>query len=293
LKSYLFSVLLSLIVYIPYFPIFFSRFFRSAGGGTWVEPPVLSDLYTMVWRYLNAPVVTVAALFLLAAALIKFIAGVRKGTVTRQNLTVVIIIWFFVPYLLMFLVSFKIPMFLDRYTVFISIGFYLLIAASLTFLSPGTKQWMIMMSVFIIMMAITFHPRADNKRHLKETVNFISELRGSHTMVIICPQWLEYGFSYHYDQSIFRDYKHLRSLLNQHGIYPVNGLSTLDTNVIRQADQVLYLEEWASLTDPGETLFHYLNKEFRFDKTMMFYENFKVHRYIKQPIPLSGTGFSK
>ncbi|MCX6305990.1 MAG: glycosyltransferase family 39 protein [Bacteroidetes bacterium] len=281
LKFYLGSMALCMVAYIPYFPIFFHRFFQSAASGTWVQPPVISDLYTMVWRYLNAPVVTVAVLCILAAALVQFIVGVMKGSSGWNSRNLTVVIWFAVPYLFMFLVSFYTPMFLDRYTVYISAGFYLLAAIALNSLVQRTKPSLIMMSCFIITMAFTFHPHVDNKRHLKEAVSYISRHKGPRTSVIICPQWFEYGFSYHYDQRIFRDYRRMRLLLNQDGIYPVNNISLLDTNKIKTADQVLLFEEWSSLTDPGHTLFNFLNREFRFQKTTSFYENFKVHQYIK------------
>lgn len=281
LKPYMLSVIISLIAYIPYFPIFFNRFFQSSVSGTWVEPPVFSDLYTMVWRYLNAPVVTVAALCILTAAFVKFIMKIRKGTTVWNNRNLILVIWFFAPYILMFLVSYKIPMFLDRYTVFISVGFYLLIAVALNSLASEAKFRAFLMAGIIIMMAVTFHPRIDNKRRLKETVTFISDHKGLQTSVIICPRWLEYGFSYHYNQLIFSNYPGMQSLLNQERIYPVNDISNLDTMKIKNSNQVFLFEEWASLTDPGQTLSNYLNREFRYKETFSFYENFKVHQYIK------------
>ena len=62
---------------------------------------------------------------------------------------------------------------------------------------------------------------------------------------------------------------------------PISGVSIEEANKIKNADQVLLFEEWSSLTDPGKTLFNFLNREFRFQKTTSFYENFKVHQYIK------------
>ena len=281
LKHYFISLFISIIAYIPYFSVLFSRFFLSAGQGTWVEPPVLSDLYTMAWRYLNAPVITVIALAILVAALVKFFVGLKNGRKKGSKRNMVLVIWFVVPYLTMFLVSFKIPMFLDRYTVFISIGFYLLIAIALNSLVSGSKTVMIAMVVYIIMIAFTFHPRVDNKRRLKEAVAFISAHKTLNTRVVICPQWLEYGFAYRYDQPIFRNYKEFRPKLNQAGIFPANGLSTLDTIQLRDAVQVFVFEEWSTLTDPDQTIIKYLNRAFRYKQTIAFYENFKIHQYIK------------
>jgi mannosyltransferase len=281
LKYYAQSVAISCIAYIPYFPVFFSRFFRSAVGGTWVEPPVVSDLYTMVWRYLNAPVVTVAVLCILALALVKFIAGIRRGNSYHRHTQLVLVIWFLVPYLIMFLVSFKIPMFLDRYTVFISIGFYLLVAVAINSLAIRAKITWIFILVFIFMMAVTFHPRADNRQRIKDMVRFITINKGPNTDIVICPQWSEYGFSYYYNQAMFGNYKRLRQLLNRDGIFPVNDISDLDTLKMKEADQIFFVEEWVSLTDPGQTLFNYLGREFKYEKTITFYKNIKVHQYLK------------
>ncbi|MFZ4520991.1 MAG: glycosyltransferase family 39 protein [Bacteroidales bacterium] len=281
LKWFAGAAALSLIAYIPYFPILFSRFFQSAGQGTWVQPPVISDLYTMVWRYLNAPVVTVMVLCILAGAAVIYVLRRVKGTVHASPANIAVIVWFTVPYLLMFLVSYRIPMFLDRYTVFISVGFYLLVAIALSSMVRQVKPLIIVMAVFLAIMAVTFHPKVYNKRRLKEAVSYISANQGPGTSVIVSPSWLSLGFAYHHNQRMFKDYQNLPLLLNKESVFPANKLKDLDTNKLGESDRVLLFEEWLSLTDPGQTTINYLNRKFRHERTTSFYQNFNVHEYKK------------
>jgi hypothetical protein len=62
----------------------------------------------------------------------------------------------------------------------------------------------------------------------------------------------------------------------------VNDISNLDTNQLKNAGQILLFEEWASLTDPDQTVIRFLDRHFRTKQTFIFYENFNVHRYKKQ-----------
>jgi hypothetical protein len=131
------------------------------------------------------------------------------------------------------------------------------------------------------MMAWTFHPRVDNKRRLKEVVTFISTHKGPHTSVILCPPWLEYGFSYHYNPHIFSNADSMRILLNMESVYPVNNIANLDSVKLAESDEVLLFEEGMKLTDPDQSLVNYLNMEFRYIQTFTFYESFKLHLYKK------------
>lgn len=276
--KYLVSVVFSLVAYLPYFPVMVSRL-KASSGGTWVPPPVWSDLYTMIWRYTNAPVAAVTFLAILGVGLTRLVFLAARGRFALHAPSVVVLTWFLVPYFTMFLVSFALPVFLDRYTVFISVGFFLLSAVTLTALVRSEKLLTIVSALLILMMAVTFHPRADNKRRLKHAVEYVAAFTGPGAAVLICPEWLAYGFAYHYDQAIFRDYSHFRDRLAGRAIYPVNDSLSPGMGLIHTASRVIVFEEWASLTDPQGTLFKRLHREFRFVKTTGFYENFRVHLY--------------
>ena len=284
-KSFMIALGVTLLAYIPYFPVLISRYSSSAVSGTWVSPPVISDLYTMLWRYSNAPVATVFMIGVLGIAALLWLFRLVKGQNQTSPDSKVLLIWFLIPYLAMFLISFIMPVFLDRYTVFISIGYYLLVALALDSLPEKNRIFTAVSAMAILLMAVTFSPDLDNKRRLKEATGRIESLKGPGTAVIICPSWLEYGFAYHHQQDIFRDYRNLRKRLNACGIYPVNGLDELDSNLLNKASSVIFFEEWATLVDKKNRILSSLSGTFPFRKEEKVYENFNIHLFSKKPIP--------
>jgi mannosyltransferase len=270
-----------LLSYLPYYPVFISRFITTSAKGTWVSTPVLSDLYTMVWRFSNVPLTTVVFLLLLASAGIKYFisADRRKGIpVTLQ----VVLAWFLFPYFLMFLVSWKVPMFLDRYMIFISPAYYLLVSVFLVYLFPSRKLFYIVATAAVLLMVIWFNPNEDNKRRLGEAVSKIKELKQDKTVVLICPEWLDLGFMYHYDPQIFCQYRTTRTLLASHMIFPLNHPEEIDTNLFRNASNVIYFEEWATMVDKDNMIYQDLSRRFRKQEVFRFYENYRVYNFTRE-----------
>ena len=170
-------------------------------------------------------------------------------------------------------------MFLDRYTVFISPAFYLLVGFSADAFKKPRHLGAITGAAAIFLIMATFTPDVDNKRRLKEAVSVIRQLKSPGTVVIICPSWLKYGFTYHYSGEYFRDYASMTRHLNREDIFPVNSWEELDTNLVNRASSVVYFEEWATLVDPGNRIYNELRKRFRFPDDRAVYENFRIHRF--------------
>lgn len=270
---------LTMAGFLPYLPVILDRFSQSAGTGTWVGKPVISDLYTMIWRYMNVPVSAVAAITILLAALVLFIIRYQRKNTHFDEKVLSVVIWFIFPYLMMFGFSFVIPMFLDRYTVFISTGFFLLLAIAVNSILPPKIDSGYLVAPLILMMAVTFRPAADNKRELKKAVSYIKTNQKGRVSVIITPSWLELGFAYHYDLDMFRNYRELRRLLNENNIFPASGLKTVDTAAFAGSDRILFFEEWSALTDPEQSIISYLNSRYEYQGTTFYRESFKVHSY--------------
>ena len=289
LKLYMVTLVIVMISYIPYLSIFISRFLLTSMHGTWVPQPILSDLYKMVWKFSNAPVTTVFFLFLLFSAFIMFIVRYIRSIVslsnktsdTKSDTTSVIFFWFFLPYFLMFFISFKIPMFLDRYLVFISFGYYFLIGISVSYL--GRKKWIFYTLSFIsiLMMAVTFKPDADNKRRVKEVTQIIKKLKTKESLVVICPSWLDLGFTYYYNQDFFRDYKNLKKNLIKEKIFAVNDISEINSTIFSKASNVIYLEEWATLVDKDNQIYKKLSSHFSKQEQYKIFESFTIYNFIR------------
>ncbi|MCK9202897.1 MAG: glycosyltransferase family 39 protein [Bacteroidales bacterium] len=275
------SIAVTILLYSPYIPVLMHRFIATTGTGTWVEPPVLSDLYTMVWRYSNTPVTTVFFLITIVAGLIYQISRNKPVENSKKNYTIFVWIWFLAPYLMMFLISFRIPIFLDRYTVFLSLAFYLLVGISVDKIEKtrGVATGIAIVAIFL--MVVKFNPNVDNKRRWKEVIQNIQHDKKTETPLIICPSWLKYGFTYHYSSAYFRDYTLLDEHLKRDHIYPVDSWNELDSTIFKQANKVIYLEEWATLVDKENSILKKLTKGYKTDMTTPIYESFSIHQFSR------------
>ena len=144
---------------------------------------------------------------------------------------------------------------------------------------------MIIALLMVGMMAATFHPNIDNKRRIRELVQAVKTRKGPDTVVLICPAWLDLGFTYYYNQEYFKNYKEYKKMLNSEKIYPLNRLDEIDTSALNQIRHVLYFEEWATLVDKNEEILHYLKKHYSESETFHFYESFTL-REFKRPAGL-------
>jgi mannosyltransferase len=286
-KGYLLVTLGTLVCFLPWFSIFLSRFWIASLHGTWLSPPGITGLYNMIWSFSNAPVIAVTFLVIMLLGFMNYLFRKKNRNFKRDNVSM-LVIWFFVPYLLMFLVSFKVPMFLDRYVVFISPGFYLLVAVSLASMIPSGKWFYAIGLVLVVMMGVTFHPNVDNNRRVREVVSKVKELKTGNSLVYICPEWLDLGFTYYYNNDYFRDYRGYRQKLESENIFPVSDVAKLDTVAINKADKVIYYEEWATLVDKDSLIYKTFAKRLRVRKTYDIFESFHIHVFsepVQAPHP--------
>ena len=271
-----------LFFYLPYFPVFFSRLFASSGG-TWVPPPVISDLYTMVWRFSNVPVVTVFFLGMLAAAGVKYFTGWKKPLAILPPAQKVLLVWFFLPYLSIFLLSYRLPMFLDRYLVFTSVAFYLLVGQAIGSTWASRKIiFYVLSSVAVGGMLLTFNPDIDNHRRLKTVVSVVHDLKGSQTPVLICPVWLDLGFTYYYNPGYFRDYRNLRQDLQKEFIYPVNHPDEIPPWIPGKATSLILLVEWPEIVDKNNEVLKKISDQYRECREIKIPEAYKIYYFSRK-----------
>jgi len=272
----------TLFFYLPYFPVFFSRFFASSEG-TWIPPPVISDLYTMVWRFSNVPVVTVFFLVMLTAALVKYLMEWRNSPAPLSPFQKVLLLWFFFPYLAIFLLSYRIPMFLDRYLVFTSIAFYLLIGQAIVYVWESRKIIFYVLSVLAVGgMLLPFNPNIDNHRRLKKVVEVIHDLKQKETPVLICPEWLDLGFTYYYNPQYFKDYGNLRQNLQKESIFPVSHPDQIPPGIMEKTTSVILLEEWPEVVDKNNEVLKKLSDRFSDCKEIKIPEAYKIYYFSRR-----------
>jgi hypothetical protein len=266
---------LTILAYIPYLPILWTRFSESTGG-TWVEQPTANALYSNIRKFSNEPVVAVLFLALLFAALLLSIIKKResKGIGAKP-----LILWFFVPYLLMFALSFKMPMFLDRYLVYLSFGFYFLVAYTVDYLFRNRPLKLIVSGATIVLMLITTNLKSGNERDNKSVIEFLHTDRKNESIVIICPDWHKLLFSYHYNQEYFKSYQSIDDQLNGSGIYPAKNINDIPTEIMSKAETIYYYDGWSELVDPDRTIHKEIEKYYELKEVIDNNNDFRLFVY--------------
>lgn len=290
-KLKLFSVLytVSLVFYIPQLLIFFLRTIDSTVHGTWIEEGIGAEsLYNKIVLFSNAPVIAVLCLIILFSGLIKLIV-VNKSTESKRVLSnlQLLLIWFFLPFFIMFFVSFKVPVFLDRYLIFITPAFYILIAYTSYALFSNELYKNVALSLIAIGFLVTVTINPSKKRDSKLTVDYVREIKDDSTLVIICAHDFINNFTYYYDQKIFSDivpgdeYNRLTAQLNKENVYPVRRIDEISSETIVKFKKVIFLDAAADFSNPGNGIYDFLKKNYSEKSKMPFKNIFNVYQFQK------------
>lgn len=273
-----------LAFYIPQIFVLWGRTKTSISNGTWVKPPEgIESLYNMLWTFCNEPVPTVICIVLLLVAVISYL--LKKGKQIENPYSKYIILWFMVPFLFMFFISYTVPMFLDRYLLFVSPAFYILLALSLSYLIESSKLFIIgaivLLSLFIF--SATLNP--SKKRDVEGVVNYIRSKKDEKTIIIGCGYDFILNFAYYYNLDHFKvkdqnfEYTELENFLAKENIYFVN---TLDSNLetkINDFEKVIYLDASANFSSPNNGIKEKFDENYKLIDKTFYYELFNVYRY--------------
>ena len=279
-KKYLLITGITLLLYLPYIKLLTTRFAASAKG-TWVPAPHFEDIYNNLWKFSNAPVNTVVFLLFLLTALFFIIVKRNKPSGIPPTYLKVVMNWFIVPYFLIFILSFLTPMFLDRYLIFISLGYYFSVAIAINYLGRSERLFYLLSSITVILMIITCNPKIDTYRNTGEMVNAIKQHKKENTVVYLCPDWIDLGFVYHYNINFFKDYKQTRNKLNAEKIFPINNAEQVNDSILSASESVVYLDGWSGLVDKDNQIFEKLHRSFKNLVTDESFHGYKIYCFTR------------
>jgi hypothetical protein len=212
-RNFLKVLAASAMAFLPYAWIFAQRAQTSIASGTWLERPVPEEIYNMIWRWSNAPVIAVALLVLIAVSTIRQRAS---GTLLRLGL-----LWTFIPLLGLFLVSWLVPVYLDRYLVFAAPGFALLVGLCISAL-PDVKSWKGAV-ILSIALAVTFTPWQKSHHRPGRIVERVENWRSEEpcATVLVVPAWYRKTYRFAQDRDRFKDES--PDLMNSHVLEAGHG----------------------------------------------------------------------
>jgi len=282
--SYFMSLFITLAGYSPYVSVFLHRFSESASKGTWLSPPDgINGLYTMLWNFSNQPIVVVVCILLLGAGLLHVF---WKSSVPLSDGARVVLVWFLVPFVLMFGLSYAVPMWLDRYLVFITPAYYLSLALMADRLFKDVKHYAMVTGVLVLLFLVTLKPDVSNERDIRSAVIKMKELRAEFpdANVFVCPDWTALGVLYYWDRACFgqptgiENFKaNVHPCLIEDGLYPVAGVGAIESQRLDTNAHAIYLDAAADFSYPTNGIADWLHRSFDQCERFEYPEIFKVY----------------
>lgn len=125
-----------------------------------------------------------------------------------------VFIWFLVPYVAMFFLSFKTPMFIDRYLSFTSPAIYLLLAYCIAALPKKISYGFGAAILTLAFLQRPLHPERPIRPDI--IMNAFKEIHTQKDVTVWSPGYTDLPFTYYYDRAIFSNAMyHLSDTLGQ------------------------------------------------------------------------------
>lgn len=189
----------------------------------WVAPMLIkgqdighrfTPLNAMIWIMLQAfsrGVTVVGGLWPMGAAILGLLAGTvlwtRNGsTAAEEKWRVVSLwIWLLLPVLVLYLITLRVPLFVDRYLIWIGPAFYLLIARGVTRLWTRSR-WMtaaLIMAVNVFF-ALGLWVQTDTpiKSDFRAAAAFVREYRQPDELIMFHISYVRYTFEHYYGPAV-------------------------------------------------------------------------------------------
>lgn len=279
------SYLATLLLYIPQFTVMYERLIDSAKHGTWLQKPEgIESIYNMIWSYTNAPVVAVISIVLIVIFMIQIKNLVVIPSQNKLFLIYTLVV-FAIAFIGMFFLSYKLPMYLDRYLIFaLPFLYYILSITVDSFFFKKTYKYLSSL-ILVTLFLVTVNIFSDKKRDITAVVNHIKSLKTPETMLVICPKDFAPTFAYHYNLRDFKNSKGIDPLsrlcenFSKQNIVFVNHYSEISNIEEDKFNKVLYLDAEANFAMPDNKVSDYLVSRKKLVTTRKFKESFVVSEF--------------
>ena len=275
----IFIVLLSTgILFIPMISIVINQFFHSSKG-TWVQPPTNADYYIQLWMFLNSKEIFLYVITtLLIGMTIMLLTKKLNFKVINFNF-LIILLWWIVPYTIMFFVSFKMPIFINRYILFNTIGLYLFIAIIVNLFFEKKLSYLIGGLLIIYSFKdLEINSKEFYYREIKNVVKKVKDNSTKNNLILLYPQWALLGFMYYFDRKIFENVQKYDSLLATKNVYPVWNLDEAKEKISDfKTQKIVYVQD-GQLGDYA--IYQYLDSNFIIKDSVFYPQCFQVGVFI-------------
>lgn len=270
-----------LLLFAPYLPVVYTQFFKTKTEGTWLVAP--RGWPTMEYMFIQFSNTKILARICIALIGLASIIWVIKWKKTSAN-TKVIWLWFVLPFFGMFIVSYWVPMFHNRYLMHAFVGYSLLLSVAAFSVLPLPIARYLVPVALLASFFYKSNAHVDNARHSREAVAKVQELRDDETRVVMYPKYRIFGYAYYFNKERFinydREYGYYNVIEGFHdeNLYAINQYSEarIDSTC---CEKLIFI-----ITDAGpkEQLLADFEKEFELLNTYHYPEIIDVYEFRRK-----------
>jgi uncharacterized membrane protein len=212
----------------------------------------------------SSPVVTIAFLLFYLTFFIHYQSSKNHSIQVK-----VVLSWFFIPCFIMFIASFSIPMFIDRYLIYFTPAFFILLSIIIS--KIDNKLFLSLSLLTIVLMAVAFNPVSNNQRDIKTLVQNVKQMqKGSNSAVFICPDYLGFTFTYYYNRDFFKatgsgvPMKDMVNALHSDHVFLVKNHKEVDSIYnANNYNKIIFVDATIEFENPTNNIKNYLDNTFQ------------------------------
>jgi mannosyltransferase len=266
LKYYLISVLAFVLLLAHWI----TRIAEIVNGSSkhWLKSPNLNNLVDVTYSISNGKT-QLAFLFILTCISITIIL-IKKETFLPNKYIKAIFIYSIlisiVTVTLNYLISFTIPIFLDRYLLFTLIGFIIFYSICISRLPFSDFYYYILLLIISINAFIQVQIDVPTRKmDYRSAVCYVKQHEDSNCAIFIQTIDVTSLFMYYYDRAIFKDFSNFEKKRKAKSIFRGNDSTQLIKELNDSYSQVIHIETYSEAADLNKNVAAW----------------FKVHGYIK------------
>jgi hypothetical protein len=229
-----------------------------------------------IWRVTELDVFTV--FFTASGFLLFFLAFFRDSANFPFRLFV--IGSFLLPLLTFFAVSFYIPIWVDRYLVFVLPCFFIALAIAADSLFKG-RYFYVVGLVCLLASAATFNPATSDHNDVDLLADYVHEIATEESIIIINPMPFEKTFIYHYDRELFGKYDDFTEALAREKIYSVYSSDDLNEVLKTPTNHIIYIDAFSDFLHPDNGVKERLDEFFILGEEKVFDKGIVVREMVK------------
>ncbi len=282
--KYLISVVISILLFIPWFLKIIAIIKLTSGGEYWLKAATIKDVDFLIIDFFNNYLTfcVVAITIIIGTVLLKKQKQLNK-------FYYLFLIWAILPAILSYITSQFIPVFLGRYILYSIFGFILLLAFILSNQYINKYFRYVSLSIIFILLVIEIDLNPKKNQDIKSAVEYIKQNTDDKTLIIISPRSISIPFTYCYDSLLFRNFEYFEWELLKRNILLVDTKEELNRVNLSVYNKIINVKSFGNFFDTQNTikdslavLFDQSNEMYYDDASIKIYENKNYHKKLKK-----------